>query len=178
MTDEQVIKKVAKGNIGLSMILFKKYNGKVFSFYRYMGLSIEDAEDLTHEVFEKVIRSCGSFNLDKLFKPWLYQIMRSQLVDFRRVNGRTKYVNISEFDFKETVDFEYDEIELSKLNMALLELPNHDRELILLVKFQQLSYAEAATIFGISEGAVKTRVHRIIHKLTDYFKKQYPNERD
>jgi len=177
MTDKEAIKTIKnQGSKPAGMILFNRYEKKVFSFYRYMGLNIEDAEDLTQEVFERVFRFCKSFNLEKPFKPWLYQIMRNRLIDFRRINSKMTCIDINGYDFKETINYGYNEEDYKALNHALSKLENHEKELILLAKFHRLSYAEIATILGISESAIKTKVHRIIKKLTDYFKKHHTNE--
>lgn len=178
MTDQKLIANILYKDTISGKILFDRYHKRVYSFYRYMGLSTQDAEDLTQEVFESVFRSINSFKTSRPFKPWLYQIMRNKLVDFRRTTNKTVYLDINDYDFKQINTSKSKDGDLIRLNKALLELNSHDRELILLIKFQQLSYAEVSTMLSISEGALKTRVHRIIKKLKEYFKKHYPHERD
>ncbi|MEL7118766.1 MAG: RNA polymerase sigma factor [Bacteroidota bacterium] len=168
MSDELLMLRLVAKDLRAAKLLFDRHHKSVFSFYRYMGVGTEDAEDLTQEVFERVFQSSHSFNTSKAFKPWLYQIMRNRLIDFRR-KKKVDLLDVNCIQIKEHESDRYNEQDFKRLQKVLLALPEHERELILLVKYQQIKYAEVAEILGISEGAVKARIHRLIKKITKHF---------
>jgi RNA polymerase sigma-70 factor (ECF subfamily) len=55
--------------------------------------------------------------------------------------------------------------ELQLLALAMMDLGEENRELLILCRFQGLKYAEIATLLGITEATVKVRVHRAIARL-------------
>ncbi|MCB0610023.1 MAG: sigma-70 family RNA polymerase sigma factor, partial [Lewinella sp.] len=58
---------------------------------------------------------------------------------------------------------------MQNLHLALARLPEGDREILLLTRFQELKYAEVAQITGSTEGAVKVRAYRAIRQLRELF---------
>ena len=61
--------------------------------------------------------------------------------------------------------------ELNNLSRAIQALPEDKRELIELTRFQKLKYEQVAQLLGISESAVKVRVHRTMKELKDNYLK-------
>jgi RNA polymerase sigma factor (sigma-70 family) len=61
-----------------------------------------------------------------------------------------------------------------RLAAALTALPRQDRELLLLVAWAELSYAEAATALGTTISAVKSRLHRIRVRMRHELGDEYP----
>ena len=59
--------------------------------------------------------------------------------------------------------------ELNYLQKALENLSVEKRELIELVRFQKVKYAKAAEMLGVSESAIKVRVHRILKELRETY---------
>jgi len=55
------------------------------------------------------------------------------------------------------------------LNKALGKLNPNDRELVIMNRYQGIKYQEIAEITGSTAGAVKTKVHRAIHKLKEHY---------
>ena len=73
---------------------------------------------------------------------------------------------------KETKEHEMERSdELSYLKMALNSLSDEKRELIELVRFQKVKYAKVAEMMGVTESAIKVRVHRILKELRESYLK-------
>ena len=80
-----------------------------------------------------------------------------------------------EDDLKETKNQEVameKQEELNHLKAALDALSDEKRELIELVRFQKVKYAKVAELFGVTESAIKVRVHRILQELRASYIKQ------
>ena len=61
--------------------------------------------------------------------------------------------------------------ELNYLKKALANLSDEKRELIELVRFQKVKYAKVAELFGVTESAIKVRVHRVLKELRESYLK-------
>lgn len=121
------------------------------------------SEDLTQEVFYKVIKHRTSYNNGN-FISWIFTIARNTFSNHYRRNKENHKA-------LETVDYKYLEAEgdkeedYSELMKALDRLETTDKELLVLHRFQKIKYRELAEITGSTPGAVKTKVSRAMKKL-------------
>ena len=137
--------------------------------HRYLArrLGPDAADDLLSEVF---IRAAGS--LRKVYGhatdsalPWLYGIARNVVREHLRRSGPRgeRVVSVSGSDGVdwEAVDERLDaELVSAPLRQAMSELSAGEREILLLVSWEQLSVAEAALTLGITATAARSRLHR------------------
>jgi RNA polymerase sigma-70 factor (ECF subfamily) len=142
--------------------------------YRYavarLGNTVE-AEDLTEEVFLKMLGAIGDFRWkDVPFSSWLFRIAHNHVAThFRRTAQRGgPAVGIPE----ETVDWRHDvaasveeQITMDEVRRATQLLPDAQREVIALRFAVGLSVAETAKVLGKREGNVKALQHKAIAKL-------------
>ena len=163
LTNEEVMTAVANGNLDMLKILFERHHVHVFNFlYKMCGNRVL-SEDLTQEVFYKLMKYRTSYNKGN-FISWLFTIARNSLkTHFRR--NKEIHEDLSTVDFKLSAEEENNDEVYSQLQMALGKLNTSDRELIVLNRFQEIKYNEIAEIIGSTPGAVKTKVHRAIQKL-------------
>lgn len=111
------------------------------------------------------------------FEVWAFQMARNVHHDHYRKNKRYAFQEdmnpyeerLSEQGNKE-VEMEKSD-ELNYLQRALESLSEEKRELIELVRFQKVKYAKVAEMFGVSESAIKVRVHRILKELRESYAK-------
>lgn len=145
---------------------------------------VEDAEDVMQDALLKTYRYVGRITHPASFRPWLYRTVTNacRMKRRRRVHepahlvsieggtadadGRTTPVEIA--DAGRTPD----QLALNtwlgrRLRRALDELPPAFRLIVLLREMEGLSTREVATIMGISEDNVKTRLHRARVMLRD-----------
>ena len=104
------------------------------------------------------------------FAAWIYTIARNI---FSNHYQKTKKERSNLIDNDTTSEVilatESNKEELDYLQKALLKLPNSDRELIVMHRYQEIKYHQIATIIGSNENAVKVKVHRAIKKLKEIY---------
>ncbi len=154
--------KVANGNLDVLKVLFERHHKHVFNFLHKMSGDRMLSEDITQEVFYKLMKYGASYNNGK-FVSWLFTIARNSLnTHFRRVSNTTE--NIETIHHKILLE-EEQEKDYSDLYFAINKLDASDRELVILSRFQEIKYDDLAEIIGSTPGAVKTKVSRALKKL-------------
>ncbi|MEX0275050.1 MAG: RNA polymerase sigma factor [Flavobacteriaceae bacterium] len=162
MTDEQVMAKVAQGDLGMLKILFERHHKHIYNFLFKMSGDKMLSEDLTQEVFYKVIKYRSSYNNGK-FVSWLFTIARNGMTSHFRSHKQQHHLELTEV--ADTVSDPIEEEDHSLLQRALNRLETSDRELIVLNRFQKIPYGEIAEMIGSTEGAVKTKACRALKKM-------------
>lgn len=167
-TDEVIMEEVARGNLDAMTYLFERYHKWVFNFLFQMSPNQALCEDLTQTVFYKVMRYRNSYKGGK-FASWIFTIARNVYADHYRkqksMQSEVSMDGIAEQSAEEDMSEEH-----QRLHFVLGRLPVEDKELVVMSRFQGMKYQQIAEIIGSNEGAVKTRVHRIIKKMrTLYF---------
>ncbi|NHF60382.1 sigma-70 family RNA polymerase sigma factor [Flavobacteriaceae bacterium TP-CH-4] len=162
------MQQVANGNLDMLKVLFERHHVHVYNFLYKMSRDRMLSEDLTQDVFYKLMRYRKSYNNGN-FVSWMFTIARNSLnTHFRR--NKENNENIDTVEFRLANMPEEKEEAYSHLHMALEKLEASDRELVIMNRFQGIRYAELAHIVGSTEGAVKTKVNRALKKLkTIYF---------
>jgi len=159
---------VADGDIKKASILFDRYHVNVYNYLLKVNRDKMLAEDLTQNVFEKVIKYKSSFNGKKSFKAWLFTIVRNTNIDHHR---KRKYDSLDDSYLQvKTGDHDaqrqLEDKEGSACLMAAINcLPKDEKELLILSKFERMKYSEISKILGMTESALKVKVHRSIKKL-------------
>jgi len=123
------------------------------------------AEDVVQNVFVSVHRARHTYRSERPFMPWLNAIARNACVDAMRERGRRGERELS-LEVKGVPEPAVEATELDddaldpKLRNALAQIPDTQREAVLLIHVADLSVAEAATRAGVSKSALKVRAHR------------------
>lgn len=122
------------------------------------------ADDLVQLTVERALTSRGQFDPTGRLDPWLFRILRNSWIDMtRRITTRGTEVDIFEMPEASIVDGERVSeaaLTLRETEIALGRLPPEQREVILLVCYEELSYAEAAEVLGVPRGTVMSRLSR------------------
>ena len=121
-----------------------------------------DADDLVQESLERALSRWHLFSPDRPLRPWLFAIMHNQFISGRRRDARRGGGEpIDAEDARLSVPATQDaRVALHELADALAELPAEQREVVLLVGLEGLSYAEVAEILSIPLGTVMSRLSR------------------
>jgi len=172
LTDEELMIEVSNENLDMLTVLFDRYHVRIFNFFNKMLQNRSVSEDLTQDVFYKVMKYRTSYKKGN-FAAWIYTVARNIFASHYQKQKKKGANELDEkylkSDDKLTTDSNEDEI--NHLQRALLKLNPDDRELIIMNRYQEIKYHEMAEIIGSTEGAVKVRVHRAIKKLKEvYFK--------
>jgi len=156
-------------------VLFGRHGGALRAYLQRLTNSAAVADDLTQATFVSVVRGRGRFQRGAKVKPWLYAIATNAARDWRR---RTKFEAVSdegELPEQETEPALLRDPGLEKAGKtALAQLPDAQREAIVLNRFEGLSFAEIAAHAGVTESAVKVRAHRGYERLRELLKGVWP----
>ena len=187
MTREQeltVIRRVQRGDTDAFEVLVAAYEKNVFNVALQMTGNREDAQDMTQEAFLKAYSSLSSFRGDSKFSSWLYRIVSNVCLDFKRRQGRRPSSSLTVED-DEGENIQLDIADESQSPEALLErkmtreavraglqqLPDEQRQILLLREIQGLSYEEIGEAMGLEAGTVKSRIFRARKKLCAFLLK-------
>ena len=152
--------------------LCEHYYPKILKFM-YYRVGPNQADDLTGEVFLKVIRSLGRQN--GRFEPWLYKIARNVIIDSSRKVKAKQEVQAEE-KMLEKIPSPSDhpkEIASSMdIETALQQLNDDQQELLTLKFIQGLNNSEIETITGKSLGAIRAMQFRALTTLRETMYRQ------
>lgn len=135
---------------------------------------IEEAEDLTQEIFLKIYQNLGKFKRRSKLKTWIYRIVVNTCLT--RINSRkhrtsTKnFCDLDEAQHSPTSDQNPEDVminaeKVDQLERALLQIPQAERQILLLFYFEGFSYKEISTIMSLPTGTVCTKLFRARQKL-------------
>lgn len=154
--------------------LYDTYHQDVFQFLIYLVKNRMVAEDLSHEVYVRVLKSYNRFQGRSSEKTWLFAIAKNVAIDYFRKNAVHTSHSFGAFNWEteqlvsplkspETLVEMNDE--MKQLLDALDKCTGDQKMVIIMRYFQELSIAETAEILKWSEGKVKTTQHRAIKQL-------------
>lgn len=173
MTDELIMDLVAKGDLDKLTILFEKYHPNLFNFFRKRGHQINACEDLTQNVFERILKYRTSYQMSNSFRAWFFRIARNVEIDFLKKEKIKIDTTIETHNIKITTKNILDEIERkdekTKIHQALSMLNPEEKELLHFSKFQKIKNKEIAEITDLTESAVRVKIHRAMKKLKSFY---------
>ena len=119
------------------------------------------AEDLVQDTLERAWRRIGLWRSGSDLRAWLFTIMHNLYVNQMKADPRKQNQPAEHAELELSVTPAQEErLELRDLNKALLRLSNEQREVVLLVGLEQMSYDEAAKVLGVPIGTVMSRLSR------------------
>jgi RNA polymerase sigma-70 factor, ECF subfamily len=157
--------------------LYLLHFDRIYS-YLHMGVgNRHDAEDLTTQVFVKMLESIGRFRWRSApFSAWLFRIAHNLAMDHFRSNKRWQpEEEVPEPEPSEESAAEEEALEsIGRRSMLeLIENLSHEQQQVLTLKFVfNFSNGDAATILGKTEGAIKSLQHRALASLQRQFEEQ------
>lgn len=155
--------------------LFSRHVSNLRGYLQRLSGSAAVADDLTQVTFASMVKGRGRFQRGSKVKPWLYAIATNAARDWRR---RNKFEAVSDDgDLPEgevEPGVEHDPGLEKAVKKALAQLPEAQREAIVLNRYEGLSFAEIAASAGVTESAVKVRAHRGYERLRELLKGVWP----
>src|SRR5512143_1636996 len=162
--DSDLMTKVREGETERLALLFDRHHRRLYNYFLRWTGGRAVAEDLVQEVFVRMLRYRQTFRPGAEFLPWMYALARNAAHDHWR--ARPRELEMTE-DTPEPVAAEAHPLSgleaaesHRRLAAALARLAPAKRELLLLARSGELRYQAIGELLGISEGAVKLRVHR------------------
>ena len=180
--DEQrrVIDRVLSGDVNAFGLLVEDQSKVVYNLCLRMVNNEQDAYDLSQDAFLKAYTNLSLFRGDSKFSSWLYKLTTNVCLDFLRKRSRQKtvpltyetddgeqeYLPIPVETFSPETEAERRELR-SSVRRGLSQLPEGQRQILILREIGQLSYEEIAGQLGLEAGTVKSRIFRARKKLCD-----------
>lgn len=175
--DLDVLARVVAGEGDAFSTLVERHQARLLRLAERMLGDVEEARDAVQEVFLKAFRGAAGFRPRGGVFTWLYRIAvnhclnrlrRRRLVSFLRFEGRGE----EESPAFEPVDERPGALALVEAKRrwratrrAIERLPANQRAVLVLARFEEMSYKEIAETLGISLGAVESRLFRAMRNL-------------
>lgn len=168
---------------GAFEVLVERYQHRLVGVLVHLVGRIEEAEDLTQEVFLRVYRARKGYRPRAKFSTWLFTIANNLALNHLRGKGKTTSTasggdpsGSQEFRPAEervlaregTPSAQMRKVELSEVIREAVDVLGEDQKMaVLLNKFEDMSYAEIAEVMGRSEAAVKSLLARARNHLRE-----------
>ncbi len=160
-SDLDLLRRMASGDRDAFAALYRRTQGGIYRFALQMCGSEPAAEDVVQETFVALMRAPGAYDSARgSVAGFLYGIARNLVL---RRTAREQPFNEEEH---ETAAADHPEAEAARaetvgaVRTAVLGLPVHYREAVVLCDLQEMDYADAAAVLGCAVGTVRSRVHR------------------
>ena len=131
-------------------------------YARSLTRDVQQAEDLVQECLDRAWSRMSQWQADSNMRAWLFTIMHNLHVNTLRHNGgypAWEYVEGMEPEHRHQSDIE-GVMEVRDLEKALGRLSAEQREVLLLVCVEGMSYAQVSAVLGVPTGTVMSRLHR------------------
>ena len=160
--------------------IVRQYENRVYNIaYGILG-SLEDAQDITQDVFVSVWEKIGQFRFRSKFSTWLYRIAKNLSLNekSRRTRRKTDAVEVDDSQEWVLVDHQApeDEVLASEqqqiLHKALEKLKESHRTILVLREMEELSYEDLSAVLGCSIGRVKSRLYEARMQLRKILKRE------
>ena len=169
---DDLVRGAQRGDASCVAALYEHYFDKIFRYVSFRVGGDVDAEDITGDVFVRMLESIHSFKWRGFpFSSWLFRIAHNRVVDHYRKSSRKKTVPLesasatagqTSADIDALVDLT---LSAEQVQSAMVDLTRLQREVISLRFAGGLSVAETARAVGKRENAVKALQHAGLRKL-------------
>lgn len=171
-TDADLLRLTLAGDEEAFTALYRRRQGGVYRFALQMSGSEALAEDVVQETFMVLMRDGGNFDSARgSLAAYLYGIARNHVL---RAFDRERALVRFDDEAEEGGDAPHENLvarpdplgdltraeSVEKLRQAVLALPAHYREVVVLCELHEMSYQEAADALGCAVGTVRSRLHR------------------
>jgi RNA polymerase sigma factor (sigma-70 family) len=177
MTEQALIRRCIDGDEEAWTILYERFYNYIFHLvkgknYRF---TLEDTEDITHEVFMDLVKGLPNFQKKSVLKTYIYTLTLNRVRQHHRKfltikrGGTVEKTSLEEIEIdvadprvsspeEETIERQEEQL----LQHGLNSLPHHLREVIELRYQKGFKYKEIATELGIPEGSVGALIQRAL----------------
>jgi RNA polymerase sigma-70 factor (ECF subfamily) len=184
MSDEDLMRLCQEGDEGAFEVLFQRYEGQALSFINRLVGDQSRTEALGQEAFLRIFKDAKSYQYPRSFTTWFYTIVRNLCKNELRWRSRHPTVSIEDNlnassgseDSPRVGDYlqsagsnPLDDMVIrerdQRLEKALEMLPDAEREVLILNRFQGLKYREIAEVVGVPVGTVRARIYSALERL-------------
>jgi len=173
--DLRLMKLIGEGDENALRMLVHKWQGPIINYFFRSLHSVQTSEDLAQIVFIRIYRNAATYRPQARFSTYIFHIARNILInEFRRMHRKPAELYdptdfTPEISSEDTVTRNCAEIE-EAFAKAIADLPENQRTALLLLKQQEISYEEIATIMDATVPLVKTWIFRARQHLRESLK--------
>lgn len=169
--------------------IYDQYSVMVYNVALHYLQNVEDAEEITQDVFVSVYQNLDKFNSNSSLKTWVYRITINKCLDFIKYKKSAKRFFVfgkkteNEYEIQNISTFEHPGIALeNKENAQLLfetinQLTENQKTAFILSKLDGLSNPEIAEIMNISISSVESLIFRAKTTLKEKLSNKFENYR-
>jgi RNA polymerase sigma-70 factor (ECF subfamily) len=185
VTDEVLMMRFQAGDRAAFASLVRRHKTAIYNFTLRLVRSGSTAEDLVQDVFVKVVQSAADFKHESRFSTWAYAIARNICIDHLRKMAFRQHASLDQAAHDDpagptlldrTADVHPSAaVERSVIGQELGQriarcvesLPTEQREVFLLREIGNLPFKEIATVTGVPENTVKSRMRYALERLQE-----------
>lgn len=169
--EKEILERARRLEENALSLLIKKCYPFIFRYLYYRSVTREDAEDLTSEVFVRVVNSINRQKGD--FPAWLISIAKNLLTDYYRKRGKSVEILLDDVEepFGDPDQEKKNSLQPSDIRKILNSLTDEQKDVIILRFIEGNTNEEVARIMNKSIGAVKALQFRALSALREILKR-------
>ena len=167
MSDEALVEQVRLGNEQAFEVVYDRHHRGLLAFCRHMLGSADEAEDALQQSFVSALGDLRRSHKPIALKPWLYTIARNRCVSILRLRRERPLEAEEEPASASLVDEVERRLELRQLVADLRDLPERQREALVLAEVGDLSHAEIGDVLGCEAVKVRALIFQARSSLID-----------
>ena len=149
-----------------SVNLIGQYIPRLRRYARALTRDRARADDLVQDTLERALRKIHLWEPGSDLRAWLFMIMHNVFINQLRANSASPNVGFDdEAALPPVRATQSDRLEVRDLQLALMRVSEEQREVLLLVGLEQMTYEETAGVLGIPIGTVMSRLSRARERL-------------
>ncbi len=173
----ETLARVAAGDTGAFAVLVEAHQERLLRLCERLLGDAEEARDAAQEVFLKAYRKAADFRPQGQVYTWLYRIATNHCLNQLRRRRLVRFVRWEDSGERDAAPLDPPdggpdpEAVLAsrrrwrQVRTAISRLPAGQRAVLVLARFEGLSYREIAEVLGITEGAVESRLFRAMRRV-------------
>jgi RNA polymerase sigma factor (sigma-70 family) len=150
--------------------LMKAYQEKLYYHIRRFVFNHEDANDVLQNTFIKIWNGVDRFRGDSSLYTWVYRIATNESITFINKVRKMNVVDIEQTSaaYRVGTDGESAEQLQEKLDRALAQLPDRQRQVFIMRYYDELTYEQMSEILETSTGSLKASYHHAVKKIEEF----------
>ena len=159
--DQELVKAYLRGSEASLEVLINRHKERIYTAIYMFVRDQYLAEDIFQDTFIKVIESLrsGNYKEEGKFLPWVLRIAHNLCIDhFRKIKRKPSVVNNEGFDIFDVIKFTGESVEdtmikeqaKAKVKLLINQLPDEQKEVVVLRHYAEMSFKEIADMTGVS----------------------------
>lgn len=173
-TDLDLVRRIQQGESSAFAELYYRYKRHIYEYCFRLLQEKDNADDALQNTFIKVYQNVGELKNPASFKAWLFTIARNEVYTvFRRTRTNGSLDDEDVFDPSSPHEEVVAQEQTALVQKFLAQLKPTYREVLILLEYEQLSYAEIASVTGVSVSSVESMIFRARKALAKKLKPYY-----